>query len=134
MNRAVHPVMCRPFSLECGDLSPLWSAATCRSLGRLNSLQASGVKPPQAKAVTGHRIPKSGTSLEMGEAHGEAQPMPPVLYTYVEDVDAAHERAVKAGAASVQSPTDQPYGDRTAWLKDAWGNVWYLPSQIVGQQ
>ncbi len=26
-------------SLECGDLSPLWSAATCRTLCRLNSLQ-----------------------------------------------------------------------------------------------
>ena len=26
-------------SLECGDLSPLWSAATCRSLCRLNSVQ-----------------------------------------------------------------------------------------------
>lgn len=82
-----------------------------------------------------HATVRIGDSMiEMGEAHGDAQPMPPALYTYVEDVDAAHERAVKAGAVSVQSPTDQPYGDRTAWLKDVWGNVWYLASQIVGQQ
>jgi len=64
-------------SLECGDLSPLWSAATCRSLGRLNSLAGSGVKPPQAKAVTAgvpgaaaalgwssHRTPKERQAFE----------------------------------------------------------------------
>ena len=68
--------------------------------------------------------------IEMGEAHGEAQPMPPALYTYVEDVDATYERAVNAGAISMQLPTDQAYGDRTAWVKDAWGNIWYLATPV----
>lgn len=68
--------------------------------------------------------------IEMGEARGESQPMPPALYTYVEDVDVMYERAVRAGATAMQPPTDQPYGDRTAWVKDAWGNIWYLATQI----
>jgi PhnB protein len=73
-----------------------------------------------------HAVVRIGDSLiEMGEAHGEAQPMPPALFTYVENLEEGYERALKAGAISLQPPTDQGYG-RTAWVKDNWGNVWYL--------
>lgn len=78
-----------------------------------------------------HSTVRIGDSMiEMGEAHGDAQPMPPALYMYVEDLDTTYERALTAGATSLQPPTDQGYGDRTAWLKDAWGNTWYLAAQI----
>jgi hypothetical protein len=43
--------------LECGDLSPLWSVATCRGYGGMKRLKDQGVKPPKAKAVTGYRTP-----------------------------------------------------------------------------
>lgn len=74
-----------------------------------------------------HAMVRIGDSMiEMGEAHGElAQPMPPALFMTVADVEASYERALAAGATSLQSPMDQAYG-RTAWVKDAWGNVWYL--------
>ena len=49
--------------MECGDLSPLWLVATCRDHVGIESGQECGVKPPQAKAVTGHRTPKSLTLL-----------------------------------------------------------------------
>lgn len=79
-----------------------------------------------------HAMVRIGDSMiEMGEAHGElAQPMPPALYVYVADLDATYERAVKAGATSLQEPTVQGYGDRTAWVKDAWDNIWYLASPV----
>lgn len=75
-----------------------------------------------------HAVVRIGDSMiEMGEAQGElAKPMPLALYMYVADVDAAYESALNAGATSMQAPTDQGYGDRTAWVKDAWENVWYL--------
>ncbi len=75
-----------------------------------------------------HAMMRIGDSMiEMGEAHGElAQPLPPALYMYVEKLEETYERAVAAGATSMQPPTDQSYGDRTAWVKDSWGNVWYL--------
>jgi len=38
--------------LECGDLSPLWSVATCRDHRWTEVLKDLGVKPPQTKAVT----------------------------------------------------------------------------------
>jgi uncharacterized glyoxalase superfamily protein PhnB len=82
-----------------------------------------------------HATVRIGDSLiEMGEAHGEAQPMPPALYMYVEDVEASYQRALAAGATSLQVPTDQGYGDRTAWVKDAWENIWYLASPVGSRQ
>jgi PhnB protein len=74
-----------------------------------------------------HAVVKIGNSMiEMGEAHGElAQPMPPALFLTVDDLEASYQRALDAGATSLQTPTAQGYG-RTAWVKDNWGNVWYL--------
>jgi uncharacterized glyoxalase superfamily protein PhnB len=69
--------------------------------------------------------------IEMGEAHGEAQSMPPALYMYVENLEGTYQRALNAGATSLQPPKDQAYGDRTAWVQDAWGNVWYLASPMA---
>lgn len=68
--------------------------------------------------------------IEMGEAHGPFQPMPTMFYVYVPNVDAAYIRAMGAGAASIHEPADQPYGDRTAAVKDAFGNQWYLATQL----
>jgi PhnB protein len=81
-----------------------------------------------------HAVVRIGNSMiEMGEAHGDAQPMPPALYMYVENLEQIYEHALNAGATSLQSPTDQVYGDRTAWVKDAWGNIWYLAAPIAGK-
>ena len=46
------PVKINPF-LECGDLSPLWSAATRRSLGSVEFIYDLSVKPPENKSGDG---------------------------------------------------------------------------------
>lgn len=46
------------------------------------------------------------------------------LHVYVEDVDALHERAVAAGANSMQPPTNMFHGDRTIVLRDPYGHIW----------
>jgi uncharacterized glyoxalase superfamily protein PhnB len=77
-----------------------------------------------------HAVVRIGDSMiEMGEAHGEAQPMPPALFMNVENLEESYERALNAGATSMQPPTSQSYG-RTAWVKDAWGTVWYLAAPV----
>jgi PhnB protein len=48
------------------------------------------------------------------------------IYVYVDDVDAAYERALAAGASSLAKPGQRPFQERTASVKDAFGNVWYL--------
>src|SRR5437588_13129879 len=43
--------------------------------------------------------------IEMGEAHGQWQPMPAVFMMYVDDVDESDERAIKAvGAVAKEAP------------------------------
>lgn len=66
------------------------------------------------------------SAIELGESRGESVPMPTAIYLYVEDCDAMYEQALKAGATSLMAPADQPYGDRNAWVKDPFDNVWYL--------
>jgi len=68
--------------------------------------------------------------VEMGEAHGPYQPMPSTFYLYVPDVDAIYERALRAGATSLNAPADQPYGDRNGGVKDPFGNTWYIATHI----
>ena len=83
------------------------------------------------EGVMHHATLKIGTShLEMGEAQGPYQPMKSMFYLYVPDADAAYRRALAAGATSLHEPADQPYGDRTAAVKDAFGNIWYVATHV----
>jgi PhnB protein len=50
------------------------------------------------------------------------------IYVYVEDVDAAYKRALEAGATSVGAPSDKQYQERSAGIKDSYGNTWYIAS------
>jgi len=78
-----------------------------------------------------HAMLRVGRSVvEMGEAHGEWQPMPTMFYLYVDDVDAAYRRALAAGAASMEEPAVQPYGERRAAVRDAFDNQWYLAAPV----
>lgn len=72
--------------------------------------------------------------VEIGEAHGQFQPMPCVLHLYVDGADAVYHRALEAGAVSIEPPSDQPYGDRRAGVKDPHGNAWYIASPIGARQ
>jgi PhnB protein len=76
------------------------------------------------------RVTIGDSVVEMGEAHGPYQPMPTMFYLYVQSADAAYRRALEAGAVSVDEPADQPYGDRTASVRDVFGNHWYLATQL----
>jgi len=81
--------------------------------------------------VVHHAVVKVGDSvLEMGEAHGKYEPMEAMFYLYVPDMEALYRRALAAGATSFQEPTDQPYGDRNAGVKDAFGNKWYIATHV----
>ena len=53
-------------------------------------------------------------------------PMPSAFHIYVPDCDATYARALEAGATSIDKPADQSYGERSATVKDAAGNSWYI--------
>ena len=82
-------------------------------------------KTPEGRVL--HATMRIGNAtLEIDEAHGEYQPKPCHLHVYVQDADAIYAQALRAGATSVEPPTDKPYGDRSGAVKDAFGNTWYL--------
>jgi uncharacterized glyoxalase superfamily protein PhnB len=51
---------------------------------------------------------------------------PIAFYIYVEDVDAAFQRAVNAGAAVQMPVMDAFWGDRAGTLKDPFGYMWTI--------
>ena len=52
--------------------------------------------------------------------------MPAFLYVYVANADTTYERAIAAGATSLEPPAEMPYGDRRAMVRDHWGNTWQI--------
>jgi PhnB protein len=81
--------------------------------------------------VVHHAEIRVGSSVvEMGEAHGKYPAMPTMFYLYVPDCDAVYRRALAAGATSISELADQPYGDRSGGVKDAFGNQWYIATHV----
>lgn len=68
--------------------------------------------------------------IMMGERPDGRDPMHCSTHVYVPDVDATYKAALAAGATSVSEPKDQPYGDRSAGVKDAEGNIWWIGTKI----
>jgi PhnB protein len=52
------------------------------------------------------------------------------LMVYVEDSDAAFDRAVKAGATAERPVEDQFYGDRSGTLVDPFGHRWTIATHV----
>ncbi len=78
-----------------------------------------------------HAEVQIGDSLVMlGQVRGDHPPMPTMLYVYVEDCDAAYQRAVAAGGEAMVPPADQFYGDRSGTVRDPAGNWWCLATHV----
>jgi PhnB protein len=71
-----------------------------------------------------------GDSLVMVSGAEVREPMPAFLYLYVEDIDATCQRALAAGAKSLEAPRDTHYGDRRATVEDPGGNLWQIATHV----
>jgi PhnB protein len=77
------------------------------------------------------RIGDSIVAFAGGGGHtGLYTTMRATLHLYVPDTDALYKRALAAGATSIQPPTDQPYGDRSAGVTDPFGNRWFIATHV----
>jgi PhnB protein len=84
--------------------------------------EASGGAVHHAKIRIGDSV------VEMGDAHGDTQPMAMMFYLHVPDVNEWYERALKGGATSLGAPALAPYGDYVGSVVDPFGNRWYMAS------
>ena len=61
--------------------------------------------------------------------------LPGAFHVFVEDCDAAYRRALEAGAVTLMGatgePADRPYGERSAFVEDAFGNYWYIATRLA---
>jgi PhnB protein len=55
---------------------------------------------------------------------------PVTLHVYVEDSDAAFERALNTGAKSLRPVENQFYGDRSGQFEDPFGHKWSVATHI----
>lgn len=67
-----------------------------------------------------------GVTVECSEPRAPWPPTRVGLHVFVRDPDAAHARALAAGAEETYPVTDHPYGERSGGVRDRWGNDWYL--------
>ena len=72
--------------------------------------------------------------IMLADEHPEIQALSPKtiggspvsMHIYVEDADAAVERAVAAGAKLIRPVADQFYGDRVGGIEDPFGYRWFI--------
>ena len=75
-----------------------------------------------------------GDSIVMVSPAHEREPFPAFLYVYVNDADSTYRRALAAGAVSLEEPSDTPYGDRRAMVRDPFGNVFQIAASDGGSR
>jgi uncharacterized glyoxalase superfamily protein PhnB len=79
----------------------------------------------------GHAEFQIGDSIVMGfDAKPEWPDTPAFLRLYVEDADAAHRKALAAGATSMTEVTHLFWGDRVGRVRDPFGNIWWLQTRV----
>lgn len=88
------------------------------------------VRMPGPDGSVSHAEVRIGDSIVMMGQPMDGSATTAALHVYLEDVDAAHKRAVAAGGVSTEEPADQPYGDRRAGFRDPAGNTWWLATHI----
>jgi uncharacterized glyoxalase superfamily protein PhnB len=82
-----------------------------------------------------HREVRIGDSMLMiGEGavdSGRVMPIRPVAFhVFVEDVNATFRSAIASGATSLGEPADRHYGERAGFVRDPFGNHWYIATPL----
>ena len=97
------------------------------------------VQRPGPDGKTIHALLTIGPAMIMIESEWPEYPgrapnadgsSPVVIFVYIEDVDAAVDRAVAHGARVLVPAQDQFWGDRTAWVIDPSGHVWTIATRV----
>ena len=115
-----------------------WHTVTPRIIVQGAAMLVAFVK--EVFGATGDYRPGAPAELRIGDSiimisdAGVREAMPACLYVYVESADLTWQQAVKAGAQSLEAPSNTPYGDRRGMVKDRWGNTWQIATRIGARQ
>ena len=70
------------------------------------------------------RIRLGDATVMVSEAGREYAPSRAAFYLFVDDANAAIERAIENGMVKIMCVSDMPYGDRQGGARDIAGNIW----------
>ena len=70
------------------------------------------------------------TVIMLADSTDGYPPVPAMVHVYVRDVDATYQRALDAGATSVQVPVKKDDADKRGGVKDAGGTTWWIATQV----
>jgi PhnB protein len=70
------------------------------------------------------------TVVMIADAGDGWSPKPAHVHIYVSDVDAIYQRAIAAGAISVQEPIKKEDEDKRGGVKDAGGITWWIATKV----
>jgi PhnB protein len=75
-----------------------------------------------------HASARIGNSpLMLSDAMNGYDPIPAMLYLYVENADELYNQALTVkGTKSKRELRDEFYGDRAGCVEDPWGNTWWI--------
>jgi PhnB protein len=102
----------------------------------LNTFGAEELERKTGEAIGFYSKVRIGDSVIMigGGTAARWGNLPSALHVYVDDCDAVYRRALDAGAVTLMGelgqPADRPYGERSAFLQDAFGNYWYIATPL----
>ncbi len=91
------------------------------------------IEPPLRDAERGLRHVALGLGdsvVMLGGSPDGSMTQTAMLHVYVADCDATYAKALAAGGEEVREPIDEPYGDRSAGVRDAAGNIWWIATRV----
>ncbi len=93
--------------------------------------EAPGSRVMDAQGRIGHAEVEIGDAVIMlFDAPMDWPATPAHLRVYVDNVHRAFDQALRAGARPVTEPTDLPFGDRVARVRDPQGHLWWIHEHI----
>ena len=88
------------------------------------------VNTPDGQRVMHAEVRIDDTVLMVADPAEDWPASPPHVHIYVPDVDATYQRALAAGAQSVQAPVKKDDPDKRGGVKDAGGTTWWIATQL----
>jgi PhnB protein len=86
---------------------------------------------PDASGKLSHAEVRLGDSIIMLADSSESWPsLPANVHIYVQDVDATYQRALEAGAISLQEPIKKADEDKRGGVKDKGGTTWWIATRM----
>jgi len=86
--------------------------------------------PDAGEKIMHAEVRLDDTVLMLADGAEGWPPIPAQIHIYVPDVDATYQRALAAGATSVQEPIKKEDADKRGGVKDAGGITWWIATKV----